>query len=135
MDIQIQPQYVRASIIFVIIFFVFLTSLFGFRAGRDLAKSRATLNTVHTTLRGFDYFFSDQDRYPSPVEFLDPNILGVYLSPVPGPNFASKQCPTTTTYDTFDQRSFVYTYCLPRALGDQAAGLHTLTERDIPTWK
>lgn len=135
MDIQIQPQYIRATVILIIVFLVFLTSLFGFRAGRDLAKSTATLNTVHATLKGFDYFFDDQDRYPSSVEFEDPNTLGVYLSTIPVPEFPSKQCPITTAYDTFDERSFTLSYCLPRAIANEVAGIHTLTERDIAAWK
>lgn len=119
----------------VILFFVSLTSFFGFRAGRDLAKSSATLELTHTTMRGLDYFFNDQDRYPSPVEFGEAESFGVYMSQIPLPSFISKQCPVTTTYDTFDERAFEFTYCLPRGLGDQAAGVHKLTERDVAIWK
>lgn len=135
MDIQIQPQHVRGTIVVIILFFVFLASFFGFRAGRDLAKSSATLELAHVTMRGLDYFFSDQDRYPSPLEFGESQSFGTYVSRVPLPSFISKQCPVTTTYDTFDERAFEFTYCLPRASGDQTAGIHTLTERDVATWK
>lgn len=135
MDIQIQPGYVRGAVIAIILLILFLTSFFGFRAGRDLAKSTLTLQQVQGVLQGLDYFYSDQDRYPSPTEYESKGVMAWYLSPIPVPGVVSKQCPTTITYDTFDERAFTLRYCLPRATAGQAAGAHQLTERDIPAWK
>jgi hypothetical protein len=83
MDVQIDPKYIRASVLSVVLFIVLLTSLAGFRAGRDLAKADVTLKQVDVLMKGLDYFYNDQDRYPSATEFEDKSALGTYVSSLP----------------------------------------------------
>ena len=135
MDIQIQPGYIRTAVLCLVLFLVFLTSFYGFRAGRDLAKSHLVVQQVAASMRALDYFYADQDRYPSSSEFGDQGRLGVYATLVPFPQVTSKDCPGTLAYDTFDERSFVLSYCVTREFDGQAKGVHKITERDMASWR
>jgi hypothetical protein len=135
MDIQIQPGYIRAVVLGLVLLSVVLTSTFGFRAGRDLAKSYLVVKQVAASMKALDYFYQDQDRYPSSAEFDDKSALGVYATLVPFPQVTSKDCPGTLAYDTFDERNFTLSYCITRELAGQAKGVHKITERDIPAWR
>lgn len=130
MNLEIQPQYIRAAIVTFVAAVVGLTSFFGFRAGKDLARSDVTLQQIKGVVAGLNYFYADQDRYPTPQEFIAQSALGVYVAEVPVWGVASKLCPVPYVYDTFDQRSFRLTYCLPRGFGGQLPGEHMVTERD-----
>jgi hypothetical protein len=135
MDVQIDPKYIRASVLSVVLFIVLLTSLAGFRAGRDLAKADVTLKQVDVLMKGLDYFYNDQDRYPSATEFEDKSALGTYVSSLPVNQVTSTQCGVTLAYDTFDERAFTLSYCLPRGAGAQLPGIHKISERDIPSFR
>lgn len=131
MEIHIQPNHIRTIILSVVVFFLALSSYFGFSAGRDLARSQLALDQTTAVLQSLGYYFADQDRFPSQTEFSDINAFGPYLSAVPLRSIVSKQCPTPAVYDTLNKRTFTFSYCLPRAFRDQSAGRHTVTERDI----
>ncbi len=132
MEIELQPNYVRLTVLFLVAFFVFLSGWFGFRAGRDLAKGNLTLSQTNALLVGLKYFYSDQDRYPTPTEFNSQDSMGLYATRLPVTIPVSTPCPLVLTYNTFNQRSFKLDYCMPRGFGGVTKGLHTLTERDIP---
>lgn len=135
MDMQIQPRYIRAAILAVVMISICATSIAGLRAGRDIAKSKLVVSQASAVIQALGYFHDDQDRYPSSAEFEDGNRLGVYLAPVPLVQVASKICPGTLAYDTFDQRSFTLSYCITRQVDGQAIGVHKITERDVAVVK
>lgn len=134
MEIQIQPHYIRNAVIALILVILATISFFGFRAGRDLARADLAVKQTAATMKALDYFFSDQDRYPTATEFGDPQTFGIYLSQVPIPLVASKQCPRPLAYSTFNQRTFVMRYCLPREFQGQLPGAYDVSERDISSW-
>lgn len=135
MEMQIQPGYIRATVLGLVVISICLTSFYGFRAGRDLAKSRLAVSQVAASMKALDYFYADQDRYPSSSEFDDRGKLGVYATLVPFPQVTSKDCPGTLAYDTFDERSFVLSYCVTRGFESQTKGIHKITERDTASWR
>ena len=135
MDIQIQPGYIRATVLAVVVLAVLISAFYGQRAGREMAKSNLTLKQVAAINAGLAYFYNDQDRFPGAGELADKAVMGPYVSPVPAVPVPSKQCPSVLSYDTFDQRSFTFRYCLPRDFQGHTAGSYILTERDIQLQK
>ncbi len=101
----------------------------GFRAGQDTAKAELTQKQVSVILAGLKNFYADQDRFPTGLEFDDRDKFGAYLSLVPITQQTSKLCTKTISYSTFNARTFVLAYCLPKAIGGEAVGTHTVTER------
>lgn len=131
MNIQVEPTYIRNFVISLVLVFLLVVSYMGFRAGQDTAKAELTQKQVAVILAGLKHFYADQDRFPSNVEFNDPEKLGVYVSTIPIKQQVSKLCPKTISYSTFNARTFVLSYCLPKSVGDKVLGVHMLTERDL----
>lgn len=135
MEIEVQPAYVRLAILIVVVVLLLLACVFGFRAGRDIARADFTLKQTGAVMQGFMYFLSDQDRYPGQMELQDASVMRQYISQVPIPAVVSKQCPTPFGYETFDRIHFTFSYCLPRGTQGMTAGTHKTTETDITHWK
>ncbi len=131
MDIQIEPNYIRNFVLSLVVFICAVVSYMGFRAGQDTAKAELTQKQVAVILAGLKNFYADQDRFPTNLEFNDKDKLGVYVSVIPVTQQTSRLCPKTISYSTFNARTFVLSYCLPKAVGGETLGVHVLTERDI----
>lgn len=128
---QIQPQYIRTSGLVLVGALLCLVCVFGFRAGRDLARARLAIQQAQGIVQGLGYFYADQDRFPSSQELADPAVFGVYASPIPLHTVASKTCPEVLAYESLTLRTFSVTYCIPRAAAGFTAGIQELTNRDI----
>lgn len=130
-NIQMQPEYIRATVITLAVFLLIVVCAFGFVAGRGLARGDLARNQAEELVEGLGYFFADQDRFPSTQEFEDPAIFGVYASGIPVRVVASAACPEVIDYESLTLRTFSITYCIPRAVGGVPAGIYEITNRDV----
>lgn len=106
---------------------LFTTVFKGARAGKDAAQSDAIIKTVQNISIALDYFYSDQNRYPSVLEFDEQNIMLSYLNIFPLPNFVSELCPENFIYKRNSASVASLSFCLPRSVKPYAQGWNALT--------
>jgi hypothetical protein len=91
--------------------------------------SKRVVKDAVTIQDGLEYFFKDQNRYPSTGEFKDINLMGSYISNFPPQSFVSDACPYT--FDYFNPSPFTYElkFCIPAAVGTFPAGISKFTKK------
>jgi hypothetical protein len=90
----------------------------GTRAG----KSSVVVKNIDAIQTGLKYFYTDQNRYPTAVEFQDQNIMLSYMSPLPLQPVIGGSCSQTYRYSSANPRTYELEFCLPKASGGFAAG-------------
>ncbi|MDR3643008.1 MAG: hypothetical protein P4L74_05275 [Candidatus Doudnabacteria bacterium] len=95
--------------------------------GQKLAQADIIIQTAGQTQKALSYFYQDQNRYPSAVEFADQNTMLNYLNVFPLPEFASVSCPQTFNYNRTSDTSYTLSFCLPSASGTYKSGWNSLS--------
>lgn len=63
-----------------------------FNNGKRAGQSRQVIKDGRAIQQALEYFYQDQNRYPSSDEFLDQNLMRQYLSDFPPQQFVSNIC-------------------------------------------
>lgn len=113
--------------VIVIIFFVSVGG--GFKAGRNIARTRSTATNVEALQRGLNLFYQDQNRFPTTNEFQNAELMKNYFVHFPPISFTDKTCNQSFSYSTYRQLSFSIEFCLPRSYGGFNKGQNTVTEK------
>ncbi len=114
-----------------VVWFVLLVVLFvAFFVGRDLARSNFAFKQVGQIISGLDYFYQDNDRFPSEVEFSEVNLMQKYYANLPYYSVVSKKCPSPIEYTSFDRLTFQIDFCIPRNYFGWMAGQHRVDQFD-----
>ncbi len=103
-------QYLTVAVVAVVLLWTFLGAI---GSGKAKAKAQAILETKEQIIKSLDYFFSDQDRYPTAEEFADRNIMGRYMSSFPAAEYPSKNCSQTFLYKRPESSGYQFYFCLP----------------------
>ncbi len=103
-----------AFIIFLILVFFGLV-LWGWSNGGKAAKSDEIIKDSQSITKGFEYFYKDQNRFPTTGEFTDDNLMRGYISNFPPQNFPSPECEKSFDYFSKDPQSYDLRICLPKA--------------------
>src|SRR5260221_14278941 len=85
-------------------------AVFGISAG----KSSIVLKNADALDRGIGYFFADQNRYPTSLEFQNRNLMLNYFSAFPPATVAGGKCSQTYQYSNSTAKSFELDFCLPK---------------------
>lgn len=103
--------------------------LAGWSSGKKTAQSEAVLANAAALKQSLDYFYLDQDRFPSALEFTDQDrkIMLSYLSYFPIAEFPAKNCPQSYVYKNTGTKSFQLKYCLPKAINGYQSGWNQVT--------
>lgn len=132
MMLNISPEGIKWGIASVVLILLAWSVGAGVVAGRDLARARAIAESAQALDKGLQFFYGDQDRFPSELEYADGEKLSVYLKNFPGVSFIHKKwCASPPRYLSSGGSSYEYSYCLPRGWQGQARGWHVLTERGV----
>ncbi len=102
----------------ILLLFIF----WGWSSGKYLAQSENVIANATNITGALDYFYQDQDRYPSALEFQDRNIMMNYLNISPPFNFTSKNCEQSYLYKRIKPSEYLLGYCLPKGIGGQSSG-------------
>jgi hypothetical protein len=96
----------------------------GVRAGKStiVMKNTAALKT------GIDYFFADQNRYPTAIEFADRNIMADYFSGFPPVAILGGSCTRSYNYSSATAKNFELDFCLPRAAAGYPGGWNKIVK-------
>jgi hypothetical protein len=111
-----QLALVRGIVIGILGFIFCLTIFFGVKFGIEEAQSRTVIMTALELEKSIDYFFQDNNRYPSNLEFAAQNGLGSYIIPFPPKQFATGSCAESYAYTNAQKNSYELRFCLPRSI-------------------
>jgi hypothetical protein len=90
--------------------------------GQARAKSMVTLADAAQVNTALGYFFSDQGRYPSTLEFSSQDSFGVYLNPFPPRQLTASECPSTLQYRNPNSSQYALYACLAKSANGRPAG-------------
>lgn len=108
----------------VLLLLLFIGMVFLAYSWGDL-KAKAKLVSVQQqqVFNALENFKKDQDRYPTPVEFENPEVMGSYLQNFPIKQFQAGDCMSSFEYVSRKVSEATLSVCLPRSVGEQAAGV------------
>ena len=98
----------------------------GIRQGRANANAQSVYQDSQEIVKGLDYFFNDQNRFPTPQEFLDTKILFTYFSRLPNNTPDNSFCSENFIYKRLDADSYELNFCLAADLGPYRKGWNQL---------
>ncbi|MBI5529874.1 MAG: hypothetical protein HY918_00015 [Candidatus Doudnabacteria bacterium] len=99
-----------------------LAVVLGLSAGKNLAQAETVAASAQSLAKAFEYFYNDQGRFPTAVEFTNQNVMLNYLSGYNLPSFTSKICSDSLQYKKALNGGYVLDFCLPTAARNYAKG-------------
>jgi type II secretory pathway pseudopilin PulG len=116
-------------------FILFTASLvLGIFSGVSSGKDQATYKNLATISNALQFYYSDQDRYPSETQFNDQKILvPFYTSAVSKPVNAEGVCKNFDNFIYTQQApsNFQIDFCLEQGVNGLSRGFHSLTEKVV----
>jgi hypothetical protein len=117
---------------------IFLTSLitavvlllaifWGAGYGQKISQSKIIIQTAKNAVLALQYFYQDQNRYPTAEEFGNQNLMLNYMSNFPLPEFPSSACSQSFVYKRTDPADFTLSFCLPTAEAGYQTGWNNLS--------
>ncbi len=103
-----------------------LAIILGISRGQTEAQAQIVVQTAQNTGRALQFFYQDQNRYPTVSEFGDQNTMLNYLSSFPLPDFVSKNCSQSFVYKQIGDQSFQLDFCLPTPASTYQAGWNVM---------
>jgi hypothetical protein len=94
----------------------------AFRSGKNVAQSEFVLQTADSLATGLEYFYNDQGRYPSALEFMDQSIMVNYFTVFPPVEFMSQTCQSNFVYKRPTLKNYQLNFCLPKAAAGWPVG-------------
>lgn len=118
----------------VVLLFV-LVLLWGIFSGLALGKAQSTYRQVDNINTALQYYFKDQDRYPTADQFSNQKILvPYYMQAMPTPqNTGSGACSNYKDfiYSQKSPKTFSLQFCLNADAYGVSKGMHILTEQSL----
>ncbi len=111
----------------VIITFVGVIA-WGVNNGIKAAGSKSVIHNAETITTAVGYFYEDQDRYPTGLEFADNNLMAAYLSNLPARDFISGTCSQSYNYANPFPRQFQLDVCLSKSTDGMTTGWNTYSK-------
>lgn len=99
-----------------------LAIVWGINNGKKIAQAKIIIQTSKNAVSALQYFYQDQNRYPTAVEFADQNLMLNYMSNFPLPDYPSSNCSQSFVYKRADAATYQLSFCLPTAEGGYQAG-------------
>lgn len=99
-----------------------LAVVWGINTGQKIAQAKIVSQGSQAAIAALRYFYQDQNRYPSPEEFANQNLMLNYMSNFPLPNYTSSACSQSFVYKRPDPATFQLSFCLPTATGGYQSG-------------
>lgn len=121
MKIMYWLQFAAVVVVAVILFFGIYR---GVSSGILSGKSEIVLTNTRTIVKGLDYFYADQNRYPSQEEFGNTNLMLAYLTGYPPIDISGGVCTTSYGYHSLDFKTYELHFCLPVSVEKFPAGLN-----------
>lgn len=105
---------------------LFFSLLWGISAGQQLAQAGLVAANANSIARGLQFFYQDQNRFPTAIEFQNRNIMLGYFNNFPPMEFISSGCPGSFIYKRTSSQKFQLDFCLPKAFQNFSRGWNVL---------
>lgn len=102
------------------------STMSGINKGKSIAQSQVVSANASALALGLKYFYQDQERYPTALEFGNQTLMLNYFYLFPPVNFVSAACPQSFVYKRPAVDSYSLSFCLSQTAGSYAAGWNTL---------
>lgn len=98
----------------------------GISNGHKISQAEMLVQTSKNASLSLQYFYQDQNRYPTALEFDDQSLMLNYMSNFPLPDYPSSGCGESFIYKRPDANAFQLSFCLPVSSEGYAAGWNTI---------
>lgn len=109
---------------------ILISSMYYARSqGSTRAQAEATFHESQELSKALEFFYNDQGRFPSAVEFTESsekNILKIYTENFPPKQMPSKVCTESFKYERITPKSYKLLVCVPVATNGLLRGWNTL---------
>ena len=99
-----------------------LVVFWGINTGKVLAQAEIIGQTSQNVAKSLQFYYQDQNRYPSVLEFSQEDVMLNYLTNFPLPNFASASCSQSFVYKRLSDTEFNLSFCLPAGISGYKSG-------------
>lgn len=111
------------NLIIALLLGLLLISLWsGYHVGHNRAITSTVVHNSEALSQGVAFFYKDQDRYPTFLEFQNQQLMLAYAQPFPVSMLTTKHCPQNFVYQNPSQKQYSILFCVPQALGSYAKG-------------
>lgn len=100
----------------------------GTNIGKALAQTELVYNNAGSIASSLDFFYSDQNRFPTVPEFEDQNIMGNYFNSFPPAELASQNCSSSFIYKRISFTQYELNFCLPLSFSGYKKGWNRISE-------
>lgn len=108
---------------------LFAAIFVSINTGRQNAQAEAVVKTAENLQAGLDFFYQDQNRFPTFNEFTSREVMSNYFSFFPPKDFVSKNCAQNFVYKRIEQKSYQLSFCLPGASDGFKKGWNSINEQ------
>ncbi|MCL5666336.1 MAG: hypothetical protein M1383_00990 [Patescibacteria group bacterium] len=105
-----------------------LAALAGISKGRSVSQAKIIAGNAQNLAKGLDYFYNDQNRFPTAVEFQDQNLMLNYFNGFPPANISSAACAETFAYKRPSPQTYQLNFCLPADFAPYHRGWNAITK-------
>jgi len=100
----------------------------GINNGRNFSQADLVIKNAMELKKSVQFFYNDQNRYPTANEFADKNVMGSYMNNFPPQDFISSVCEKSFEYKRPDPQNFQLYFCLPIGTGSYQKGWNQLVK-------
>lgn len=122
------PAIVRSVLLVLLLLFGGLLVMLGYFSGQRSAAAKFNLAQVNETSLALSRFYTDQERFPTEEEFLEPSVFGQYLSKFPLALKEVSKCEHGPEYKASVLSRYELEFCLPANAGSFVAGWWKTTD-------
>jgi hypothetical protein len=108
------------------VLFLILAVLRGAEAGKIRAQSRLVAGNARALSQGLRYFYQDQDRYPTALEFANAGVMLGYFNLFPAREFPSGSCFQSFDYKRISDAAFSLNFCLSGKISGLKSGWNSI---------
>lgn len=105
-----------------------LAGFLGWSRGTAQAQAQVTFEQAKQIKQAMDYFYGDNNRYPTDAEFTDPSVIGGYFRNYPIEQFSTAPCPQSFVYKQLSPASYQLNFCLESPVSGYPAGWNGVVE-------
>jgi type II secretory pathway pseudopilin PulG len=123
---------IKYVVLVLLIAIAVLAMRWAFINGRYAGQSRQAIKDAHAIQQALEYFYKDQNRYPSTDEFTDQNLMRQYMSGFPPQQYFSPNCPDRGNGSTFSyinnfRNDYELRICLSKGVQGYKSGWNKVT--------
>jgi hypothetical protein len=107
-----------------------LATLQGISSGNQVAASQSVSESAQNLQKGIEYFYQNENRFPTAVEFADQATMAGYFTNFPPKDLPSKQCSQSYLYKRISDSSYQLSFCLPTSVNNSKKGWNTISQEE-----